>query len=210
MSNDDDTSWLDALAGRIDSDTATREPALEAQVLRKFIQAEESQVQDVAAVADVPIRSDARERELLDRARAEGLLPNENAPRRTAAAASRGRRRWFADNRIKYVAAALVLVTASVGVWRSTLPPIETLRGTINGTVHLEARDPPELKRQLIEELNAAGVQVTGYERLGHIGIDAELPLPVSAPVAAILDRHHIPVPADGVLAVEIDSPRRR
>ena len=188
---DEDTSWLDALAGRTES--ASSALVLEALALRGFIR---SQGFDVAAA--VPSVDPARERALLERARREGLLPRQAAPRR-----------WYADTRVTFAAAAMVLAAIGVGVWRSTLPPLETLRGVTNGTVHLEARDPPALKRELTAELTAAGVRVSGYERLGHIGIDADLPQPVSSPVAAILERHRIPIPADGVLSVEIDAPRR-
>lgn len=193
MTMDEDTSWLDALAGR--TERASSALALEALALRGFIQ---SQGFDVAR--PVPTVDPVRERELLERARREGLLP------RPAAAPPR---RWFADTRVTFAAAAMVLAAIGVGLWRSTLPPVETLRSLANGTVHLEARDPPALKRELTAELTAAGVRVSGYERLGHVGIDADLPRPVSSPVAAILERHHIPIPADGVLSVEIDAPGR-
>jgi hypothetical protein len=193
MTMDEDTSWLDALAGR--TERASSALALEALALRGFIR---SQGFDVAP--PVPSVDPARERELLERARREGLLP------RAAAAPPR---RWFADTRVTFAAAAMVLAAIGVGLWRSTAPPLETLRGVTNGTAHLEARDPPALKRELTAELIAAGVRVSGYERLGHVGIDADLPQPVSSPVAAILERHHIPIPADGVLSVEIDAPGR-
>ena len=205
MTTDEDTSWLDALAGRsggAPSSAGDAEPALtlEARVLREFIQSQEPVSASTLPTVDV-----ARERELIERARIEGLLP-----RQAAATQSIGRavplRRWFADSRITYAAAAMVLAAVGVGLWRSTLPPVETLRGVANGTVHLEARDPPALKRQLTGELSAAGVRVSGYERLGHIGIDADLPQPVSSRVAAVLEQHHIPVPADGVLVVEIEA----
>jgi hypothetical protein len=188
---DEDTSWLDALAGR--TERASSALALEALALRGFIRS-----QGFAVAPPVPTVDPARERELLERARREGLLP------RAAAAPPR---RWFADTRVTFAAAAMVLAAIGVGLWRSTAPPLETLRGLTNGTVHLEARDPPALKRELTAELTAAGVRVSGYERLGHVGIDADLPRPVSSPVAAILERHHIPIPADGVLSVEIDAP---
>jgi hypothetical protein len=198
---DEDTSWLDALAGR--TDRASNALVLEALALRGLIQSQEF---DVAP--PVPTVDPARERELLERARREGLLPRLAAllPHVGHAAPPR---RWFADTRVTFAAAAMVLAAIGVGLWRSTAPPVETLRGVANGTVHLEARDPPALKRELTAELTAAGVRVSGYERLGHIGIDADLPQPVSSPVAAILERHHIPIPADGVLSVEIDAPGR-
>lgn len=201
MTMDEDTSWLDALAGR--TERASSALALEALTLRGFIQ---SQGFDVAPA--VPTVDPVRERELLARAGREGLLPRPAAPLPRVGHAAPPRS-WFADTRVTFAAAAMVLAAIGVGLWRSTAPPVETLRGVANGTVHLEARDPPALKRELTAELTAAGVHVSGYERLGHVGIDADLPQPVSSPVAAILERHHIPIPADGVLSVEIDAPGR-
>ncbi len=203
MTMDDDTSWLDALAGRSGAPSSPA-LALEALALRGLIQS-----QQLDPASTVPSVDAARERELIERARAEGLLPPQAAGAPAVGSAA-PRRRWYADSRISFAAAAVLLVAVGVGLWRSTLPPVETLRGVANGTVHLEARDPGALKHQLTEELTAAGVRVSGYERFGHTGIDADLPRPISAPVAAILERHHIPVPADGVLVVEIDAPSQR
>jgi hypothetical protein len=209
MTVDEETTWLNALAGRGDgvhasADAAEPALALEARALREFIQS-----QDPAPLSALPAADAAREHEMIERARVEGLLPRQAIGSPTVASAA-PRRHWFADPRISFAAAAMVLAAIGVGLWRSTLqPPIETLRGVANGTVHLEARDPPALKRQLTQELNAVGVRVSGYERLGHMGLDADLPQPVAAPVAAVLERHHIPIPPDGVLVVEIDAPTR-
>jgi hypothetical protein len=207
MTMDDDTFWLDALAGRTDAPSSpapSRALVLEALALRGLIQS-----QQLDPASTVPSVDAARERELIERARTEGLLPP-RAAGTLAVGAAAPRRRWHADTRISFAAAAVLLAAVGVGLWRSTVPPVETLRGVANGTVHLEARDRIALKRQLTEELNRAGVRVSAYERLGHIGIDADLPQPVSSPVAAILERHHIPIPADGVLVVEIDAPSQR
>jgi len=200
MSGEEDTYWLDALAGRICEQSHAL--ALEALLLRRFIQ---FQTPDIAS--DIPTADAGREQELIQRARAEGLFSGEPTPSHMVGSAPSQRRRWFVDIRIKVAAAAMLVVAAGIGLWQALLPPTETLRGTVYGIVHLEARDPRALKRQLTEELHAVGVQVSGYERLGHSGIDAELPQPVSVPIAEILERHHIPVPTDGVLTVEIDAP---
>jgi hypothetical protein len=58
-----------------------------------------------------------------------------------------------------------------------------------------------------VDELRAAGVQAEGYEQLGVNGVDAELPRPVPVEVRAVLERHHIPVPTDGALRVQIHAP---
>jgi hypothetical protein len=38
------------------------------------------------------------------------------------------------------------------------------------------------------------------------LGIDADLPRPISAPVRDVLRRHRIPIPEDGALVIEIDA----
>jgi len=207
---EDEVAWLNALAGRVDppdptSSSSAQDERLnlvqEALKLRAFIRA-----QEIKIAPAMPTVDSARERELIKRARAAGLL--------SAAASARVapyQRRFFASSRTGFaVAATVILAIGAAGLWRSTLPPPEALRGIIGGAVHLEARDPRALKRRLAEELTAVGVSVSGYERFGHLGIDADLPLPLSAAVAHVLERHHIPVPRDGALIVEIDPPARR
>ena len=201
MTVEDEAAWLDALAGRVDPQEERSNAVREALALRAFIRAQEIKIE-----ATMPSVDAVRERELMERARAAGLL-SAAAPARV----SPYRRRWFAGSRTGFAAAATVVLAVGAAVlWRSTLPPPEALRGIIGGTVHLEARDPPALKRRLAEELTAVGVSVSGYERFGHLGIDADLPLPVPAAVAHVLERHHIPVPRDGALVVEIDPAVRR
>jgi hypothetical protein len=202
MSGDEDTLWLDALAGRISDPSQAW--ALEALLLRTLIQTQTSEI-----ACDIPSADAQREQELIRRARAEGLLPGEVIPGPTVGSAPSQRRRRFVDTRFQVAAAAMVVIAAGIGIWHATLVPTETLRGTLNGIVHLEARDPRALERQLTEELHAVGVQVSGYERLGRIGMDAELPQPVSQRIVEILQRHHIPVPTDGALTVEIDAPHQ-
>jgi hypothetical protein len=82
----------------------------------------------------------------------------------------------------------------------------ETFRGSANGVVELETRDPRALKLRLIQELKDAGISATGYERLDRVGLDADLPLPVAPNVRRVLEHHHIPVPSDGALVVEIHT----
>jgi hypothetical protein len=196
MSDDDDTAWLEALAGRPRESQSrlTREGI----ALRERIRDQE--VED-AAGEWLPEIDAARESALIERAVAEGLL----APRPATLRPARNRR--FAGMRFGMAAAAVLIVAVGVGLLRYTQPPAEIFRGAQNGTIRLETRDPAALKRRLIEELSAAGVEVSGYERLGHVGIDADLPQPVSPQVRQVLERHHIPVPAEGTLIIEIDAP---
>ena len=78
------------------------------------------------------------------------------------------------------------------------------VREGVSAPVQLQARDPAALKRQIVEELRAAGVEATGYETLGVHGIDADLPQPLTPAVRSVLARHEVPEPADGVLRIEI------
>jgi hypothetical protein len=192
--NDDETTWLDALAGRT-SGEQSRAITQEALALRKLIREHESG----NPVAPVAVVDAAREKQLIARAAEEGLLAPPSAP------APAARRRQSTGLRLKYAAAAVLVIAVGVGLLRSLQPPMDSFRGAQNGTVRLAARDPLALKRKLIEELSGAGVAVSGYERLGHVGIDADLPQPLPEPIRQILDRHHIPVPPDGALVVEID-----
>jgi hypothetical protein len=82
----------------------------------------------------------------------------------------------------------------------------EIYRGTHEGVVTIEAASPATFKNELIAQLRAAGIAATGYERFGLQGVDAELPNPISPQVRAVLERHHLPVPQDGVLKVEITA----
>ncbi len=210
MSLDDDTTWLDALAGRIGMAPSTGEAAAasralvrEAVALRELIR-----TQEFDAGPAVPSVDAGREAALIERARREGLLapPAMHAPRTDSVTP---RRRRFAVSRLGFAAAAIVAVALGAGFWRTLLPPSETLRGVEHGTVRLTARDPQALKHQLTEELQAAGAKVAGYERLDRVGIDADLPQPLPAQLVRVLERHHIPIPSDGVLIVEIEAPGR-
>jgi len=76
------------------------------------------------------------------------------------------------------------------------------------GPVRFQAANPAELKTRLVDELRAVGVEAIGYDRLGLSGVDAKLPDPVPEPVQTVLNRHAIPLPADGIIRVEITQSR--
>ena len=197
MIDEPDDVWLEALAGRVSPaqvSEQSRALALEAAALRESIREEES-----VSSLDVPGVSAAREEELIARARRDGLLVSYSTDARARPSL----------RRLSLSAAAVLVVAVGIGVWRASLPPLEVVRGVDHGTVHMEARDPAALKRQLTDELEAAGVKVSGYERLGRVGIDADLPQPLPPEVAKILARHQIPIPSDGALVVEIASEPR-
>jgi hypothetical protein len=171
---------------------------LEARALRDQIRAQ------LLEGSAAPAADPAREAKLIERARAAGLLSAPSDPSRPAVSTAPSPRRWFIAPRSVLAAGVLVAIVIA-GVVRSLLPPAETFRGVAGGTVRLESRHPLALKQQLIEELSAAGVRASGYDRLGRVGIDADLPEPVSRQVRDVLERHHIPIPKDGALVVEIE-----
>lgn len=180
-SRDDDQTWLDALAGR---DT-TRSPAgREAQELRLALRRESS-------AATMQALAPRREEALIQRALDEGLIQRK----------ARTRPAWALP------LAAGVLLVFGVGMFLRMQPmPPSVVRGDDKGVVQLTAADPASLKRALLAELRAAGVDASGYEALGVHGIDAELTLPPTPAVQRVLDKYDIPVPADGGLHIEIRS----
>jgi hypothetical protein len=196
MSPDALDNWLAALAGR-----ETEEGNPEGSALRALIQAQPREALIPVAELD-PIR----ESQLIARARAAGLLPEEpsaSPPARLSTAW-----RWTIP-RVALIAAALAGIAIGVSTLRTIKGPSETYRGAVEGVVELEASDPQALKQQLILELKSAGVSAMGYQRLNRVGLDADLPQPVSPEVRRVLERHHIPVPEDGVLVIEIQPPEK-
>jgi len=113
------------------------------------------------------------------------------------------RSRWGLPQ-LALLATSLAVVAVAILTLRNPMAPGETLRGVVNGTVELEARDPRALKQLLIQQLQAAGVTVTGYEQLDRVGLDADLPVPLTPKVRQVLEQHHIPLPNDGALVIEI------
>jgi hypothetical protein len=107
-----------------------------------------------------------------------------------------------------WVAGAIALGVLFLA-WRFNAPiSSEVVHQTQSGPVRLQAADPSALKAQIVEDLRGAGVEAIGYDRLGLSGVDARLPDPISAPVQAALAKHRIPLPADGIVRVEIAESR--
>jgi hypothetical protein len=183
-------TWLEALAGRAVADEHGS-AACEARALREALQRRLPDGTDSAPAGD-----SIREASLLARARRQGLIPSPVARRP---------RSWRLGP-WPALAALAVIACAAVGITVMLRPTQQagTVRGGGPGIVRLTAADPAALKADLLRELRAAGIEASGYRRLGREGIDADLPAPVPARVRAILARHRIPVPADGVLEVEI------
>jgi hypothetical protein len=181
---DEDDNWFDALAGRSGGEAAAKTDA-HARAIRAAILSR-SAAEEIPVAAEDPMREAA----LIARARAAGVLP--------VAGGSRRRTGWLA-------AAALASIAVGVTLQMNTRSPTPITRGAASGIVRIRASDPLRLKQELIRELEAAGVHAGGYEQLGRQGIDADLPMPITAEVREVLDRHGIALPADGVLQVEIE-----
>jgi hypothetical protein len=191
---DDDQTWLETLAGRGHSGSEGTD-ASEALVLRELIGAQLQE--DGTAVAEVDAQ---REAALIMRARVEGLLPAQGATRSA-------RRVWWLTSGA--LAATAILASIILSLLRNA-PVSENFRGMDGGTVRIESSNPQALKDRLLRELDAIGIHATGYDRLGRLGIDADLPQPLPPAVQHLLEKHHIPLPNDGVLTVEIEDSRNR
>ena len=189
---DEDQDWLDTLAGR--SATGSHRAAIaEAQRLRESIR-RNVRVPDVV----IPEQDAQREAQLLERARREGLIDPAQLARRMR-------------RRLPAIGAALAASVAGVAIalFLHGRPHTQHLRGTREQVIRIEAADPTALKMQLLDELRAAGVRATGYDQLGVAGIDADLPEPVPPRVRDVLTRHHLSVPSNGVLRIEIAAPSK-
>jgi len=112
-----------------------------------------------------------------------------------------------ATGRRGLVAAAMaVAVLALAWNLRPTSDTSAAPFDVVNGTVRVTASDPRALKQQIVADLAAAGAQANGYEQLGVIGIDADLPRPLTAEARAVLDKHRLAAPANGILRIEISK----
>lgn len=192
---DEDQDWLDALAGRAPRG-ALGAASQEGRRLREHIQ-RNVRIPDVS----VPQRDAQREAQLLERARREGLINptqlTQRAGRRLRPEAYGG---WVA------LAAGLASIAVALTVFLHGTPQMQHMRGarTNENIIHIEAADPTALKMEILDELRAAGVSATGYGRLGLEGINADLPKPVPPQVREVLTRHHLSVPSNGELRIEI------
>ena len=190
---DEDQDWLDALAGRAPTGSH-RGAAREGRHLREFVR-RNVRTPDVT----VPAQDAQREAQLLERAQREGLIDPAQLTRR--------RRRLMvplrAGSRVA-LAAGVVGIATALTLFLHGSPPTQHLRSAHESVSRIEAADPTALKMEIVDELRAAGVTATGYESLGVEGVDAQLPQPVPPRVRDILTRHHVSVPKDGVLRIEI------
>jgi hypothetical protein len=183
LRNADDHAWLDALAGRHGHGSAPG-TAEGVQLRSALLSRPAVPVEPVAGV------DPARELQLLERARREGLLPDA---------------RWRWGRGLGLVATLLLSVSVGLLVLRPGEPPV--IERGAGDVLRLFADDPLALRTRLLAELQAAGVDATSCERLGLLCIDAEFDMPPTPAVLELLARHGIPVPVDGVLLIEFVGP---
>ncbi len=230
---DDDQRWFEALAGREPSagvpgsgrDAARAEAAMLRDALRAHLAA---MAQSPAAVAADPATGAADEQALVERARRAGLFGLPAAATRPASTRPAPTRpgatppapwpwRWFSggfggSRGLALAAGAAVAVTAGMLARHQepAVPPAhEVLRGLQGSVIRLDSAEPAALQTRWLAELAALGISATPYERLGRLGIDADLPQPLPAPVTDWLARNHLPTPPGDVLRIEIgDLPK--
>lgn len=206
---DDDQQWLDLLAGRPVPDAAPR-TAQEATAFRSALLACRAQ-----APAGSPSAPEQRVERLIHRARAAGLVPP------PAAAAPAGRRpaswlaSWLARLRRWPVGAAVMamLVAGLVLVpWLQQAgdePSAPVLRGDAVQT--RVAADPAADREAVRAALRAAGLDAAPYQRLDRLGLDVELPQPLSARQHQALTALGLAPPAGPALRIEFvatETPR--
>ena len=181
---DEDERWFDALAGRSEGEGASLRSAILAQHAGEPIP-----VQALDAEREATLILRARRAGLLDAAPAAKHLPQRRRPLLWAS-----------------LAAALAIVAVGISGQFLNEPAAVVLRGDSSGVLLIRADDPLALKQDLIRDLQSAGIHVTGYEKLGRQGLDADLPAPLPEAVRDILQRRGIPVPMDNILQLEIEA----
>lgn len=190
---DDDQHWLDLMAGRAapDADARTRKEAawLRAALLSYRVMAPEG----------APAGADERANRLLDRARSAGVLTTTAVPETTA--------RHKPANHWRYALAAGVAIFGVLLVARPDLARLgeQDSAGTLRGAPvqRIVAQDPVQHRQRLLQDLAATGFDAQPFERLGRIGIDIALPVPLTAAQAAALTRLGLVPPAGPSLQIE-------
>ncbi len=203
--NDNDRDWAEALAGRerAGSDPATQlEARLLRQAQRHWPPASPSKLQMAADDDGV------HERALIERARDLGLL----RPRSRWCGGCAERWQRWTSSPWRVGAAGLVLASTLFAAM-VVLPPVwrqageePVLRAGTDGVLLLRDRDPRARRDRIADALEAAGVPVQRYERLGRWGIDADWPQPASAAASAALKAERVPAPSGSTLRIEVES----
>jgi hypothetical protein len=191
----DDQAWFDLLAGR-DTPGASTATQAEAAALRAALHRHAPR-----APAGQPPAADARIARLLDRARAEGVLPPVAAAGRAAGLtlAWRPPRRAWAGA----LAAGVAVLGLALLLHRPVDAPADNvLRGA--AVQQLQAADPLQRRQDLLQALRAAGFDAQPFDRLGRPGIDIALPVPLPAAQARALAALGLAAPSGPSLQVEL------
>lgn len=201
MDADDDQRWLDVLAGR--SPPRAGDPvSQQAKALRTALRGAPA-----PRPAGEPSTDEQRLTQLLARARAQGLLDEPAPPR------------WMPEflltfwaTRSGWVAAPalalLLLVSGGLWWWPGDQQPEDPrLRSAAPAVQHLTSANPVAQQTALAEALQSAGAQVQAFERLGHRGLDIELPQPLTPALQQILQQHGLHAPQGTALVIEFDEP---
>ncbi len=196
-SPDDDQQWFELLAGRAAPD-AHQGTAQEAAWLRAALLAYRAQ-----APAGEPAPPEQRAERLVERARAAGIVPRPTQP-------PPDRRRvpwWPLPLRAWPWAGALLatLVGAMVALpWllpEPHEPEAPVLRGDAVQT--RQASDPAADREAVRAALRAVGIEAAPYQRLDRLGLDIELPQPLSADQRQALIGLGLVPPAGPALRIE-------
>jgi len=204
---DDDQHWFDLMAGRAVADAHGRTRA-DAAWMRAALLAYRAE----APAGSVPA-AETRVLRLLHRAVQAGVLPAPTASRAEPDASPWQRlwRRWQAQmtpgRPWRFAPVMLVLALAVGGVWQLQ-QPAEPERADVEragaALQRLNVVDPAQHRQQLLASLRAAGLDAQPFDRLGRLGIDIELPAPLSAAQAQALKQAGLVPPAGPNLIVEL------
>lgn len=190
--NDDDT-WFEGLAGRAAGGPAAREGARLRDALRRL---------PVPALVPPPVEP------IVEAARAEGLLRH----RGWCPACAERWQRWRAASWPSWqwagglaVAAAVGVLSVSLWMQQPAVEPAPTLRAPADGLWLRTAPDPAAARDRLAVRLQAQGLTVRRYERLGRAGLDADLPQPLAPDLQRLLHDEGLAAAPDGSLRVEFE-----
>lgn len=186
----DDDIWFEALAGRPAAGRAAREGARLREALRRL---------PVPALVPPPVEP------IVEAARAAGLLRR----RGWCPACAERWQRWRASSWPwaggLAVAAAVGVLSVSLWMQQPAVEPAPTLRAPADGLWLRTAPDPAAARDRLAARLQAQGLTVRRYERLGRAGLDADLPHPPAADLERLLRDEGLVAAPDGSLRVEFE-----
>lgn len=209
----DDQHWFDLMAGRSVPDAHGRTRA-DAAWLRAALLAYRLQ----PPPGQVPA-AEQRVQRLLSRAVEAGVLAQAGdaaQPQATPPRPSSGRRLWqrLLDRlnslstplRGWRLAPALAVLVLAIGlIFQQLNTPSERPNVERGPAVQqISASDPGQRQQQLVKTLRAAGIDAQPFERLGRLGVDIELAVPLPPAQAQALQREGLRPPEGPNLVVEV------